>query len=212
MRGTRWSTRSPTSRPGPGTCSSSPRRSSPRPRAASSSWPTVVPRPEAVAFAERWDRDARQVEVVLRESVAIVRMERGVIISRTRHGYVCANAGVDASNVGAHDEVTLLPDDSDALRTGDPGAHRRRPRRGRGGHRERLLRTALALGHHRRRTGRGGLLAPRRPARPPGCRGAHHARDGRRRRRRARIDRGAGVGQDERPAARPGPRRTPAAG
>jgi coenzyme F420-0:L-glutamate ligase / coenzyme F420-1:gamma-L-glutamate ligase len=75
---------------------------------------TVVPRPEAVTFAERWDRDARQVEVVLRESVAIVRMERGVIISRTRQGYVCANAGVDASNVGAHDEVTLLPDDSDA--------------------------------------------------------------------------------------------------
>ncbi len=75
---------------------------------------TVVPRPEAVAFAERWDRDARQVEVVLRESVAIVRMERGVIIARTRQGYVCANAGVDASNVGAHDEVTLLPDDSDA--------------------------------------------------------------------------------------------------
>ena len=75
---------------------------------------TVVPRPEAVAFGERWDRDPRQVEVVLRESAAIVRMERGVIISRTRHGYVCANAGVDASNVGALDEVTLLPLDPDA--------------------------------------------------------------------------------------------------
>lgn len=75
---------------------------------------TVVPRPEAVAFGERWDRDPRQVEVVLRESVAVVRMERGVIISRTRQGYVCANAGVDASNVGVLDEVTLLPLDSDA--------------------------------------------------------------------------------------------------
>jgi coenzyme F420-0:L-glutamate ligase/coenzyme F420-1:gamma-L-glutamate ligase len=75
---------------------------------------TVEPRPEAVAFAERWDRDARQVEVVLRESAQVLRMERGIIISRTRHGYVCANAGVDASNVGAAEQVTLLPADPDA--------------------------------------------------------------------------------------------------
>ncbi|MFV2065308.1 MAG: coenzyme F420-0:L-glutamate ligase, partial [Chloroflexota bacterium] len=73
----------------------------------------VEPRPEAVAFAAEWDKDPRQVEVVLRESVEIVRMERGVIISRTSQGFVCANAGVDASNVGAEDVVTLLPDDSD---------------------------------------------------------------------------------------------------
>jgi coenzyme F420-0:L-glutamate ligase/coenzyme F420-1:gamma-L-glutamate ligase len=75
---------------------------------------SVEPRPEAVAFAERWDRDPRQVEVVLRESVAVLRMERGVLIARTRHGFVCANAGVDASNVGRPDEVTLLPLDPDA--------------------------------------------------------------------------------------------------
>jgi len=67
---------------------------------------TVEPRPEAVAFAERWDRDPRQVEVVLREAAAVVRMERGVIITRTSHGFVCANGGVDASNV-APDTVTL---------------------------------------------------------------------------------------------------------
>ena len=73
----------------------------------------VEPRPEAVAFAEAWGKDARQVEVVLRESVAVLRMERGLIISRTRHGFVCANAGVDASNVGAEDVVTLLPEDPD---------------------------------------------------------------------------------------------------
>jgi coenzyme F420-0:L-glutamate ligase/coenzyme F420-1:gamma-L-glutamate ligase len=73
----------------------------------------VEPRPEAVAFARAWDRDARQVEVVLRESVAILRMERGVIISRTRHGFVCANAGVDASNTGTDDVLTLLPEDPD---------------------------------------------------------------------------------------------------
>lgn len=75
---------------------------------------TITPRPEAVAFARQWDRDARQVEVVLRESVEVLRMERGIIVSRTRHGFVCANAGVDASNTGAKDLVTLLPQDSDA--------------------------------------------------------------------------------------------------
>ena len=73
---------------------------------------TITPRAEAVAFAERWERDPRQVEVVLREAAAIVRMERGVIITRTRHGFVCANGGVDASNV-APDTVTLLPEDPD---------------------------------------------------------------------------------------------------
>ena len=74
---------------------------------------TVEPRPEALAFARRWDRDARQVEVVLREAARVLRMEHGLIIARTRHGFVCANAGVDASNV-APDTVTLLPDDPDA--------------------------------------------------------------------------------------------------
>jgi len=74
---------------------------------------TVEPRPAAVDWATRWDKDPRQVEVVLQESAEIVRMEHGVLISRTRHGYVCANAGVDASNVGEGDVVTLLPEDPD---------------------------------------------------------------------------------------------------
>jgi coenzyme F420-0:L-glutamate ligase/coenzyme F420-1:gamma-L-glutamate ligase len=73
----------------------------------------VEPRAEAVEWARTWDKDPRQVEVVLRESAAIVRMERGLIISRTHHGFVCANAGVDASNVGAEGVVTLLPEDPD---------------------------------------------------------------------------------------------------
>ena len=73
----------------------------------------VEPRAEAIAFAQAWDKDPRQVEVVLRESAEILRMERGVIISRTGQGFVCANAGVDASNVGDEDVVTLLPEDSD---------------------------------------------------------------------------------------------------
>ena len=77
---------------------------------------TVEPRPEAVAWAERWDRDARAIEVVLREARRVVRMERGVLITETPQGYVCANGGVDASNVGpaSGDLVTLLPRDPDA--------------------------------------------------------------------------------------------------
>jgi coenzyme F420-0:L-glutamate ligase/coenzyme F420-1:gamma-L-glutamate ligase len=75
----------------------------------------VEPRPEAVDFARRWDRDARQIEVVLREARRIVRMEHGVLIAETRHGFVCANAGVDASTVGPDSGslVTLLPADPD---------------------------------------------------------------------------------------------------
>jgi len=76
---------------------------------------SVTPGPEAVAWAERWGRDPRQVELVLRESAEVVRMaEGGLIISRTRHGFVCANAGVDLSNVGAEESATLLPEDPDA--------------------------------------------------------------------------------------------------
>jgi coenzyme F420-0:L-glutamate ligase/coenzyme F420-1:gamma-L-glutamate ligase len=77
---------------------------------------TVEPRPEAVEFAERWDRDARQVEVVLREARRVVRMANGVLITETPHGFVCANGGVDASNVGdrAVGIVTLLPREPDA--------------------------------------------------------------------------------------------------
>jgi coenzyme F420-0:L-glutamate ligase/coenzyme F420-1:gamma-L-glutamate ligase len=74
---------------------------------------TVEPSPLALAWATRWAKDPRVVELVLRESSRIVRMDRGVIISETRHGLVCANAGVDCSNVG-NDYATLLPPDPDA--------------------------------------------------------------------------------------------------
>ena len=80
---------------------------------------SITPRPEAVAYAERWKRDARQVEVVLQEAVRVVRMDRGVIITETSHGFVLANSGVDASNVGPRsgEIVTLLPRDPDASAT-----------------------------------------------------------------------------------------------
>ena len=81
---------------------------------------TVEPRPEAVEFAKRWDRDARQIEVVLREARRVVRMANGVLITETEHGFVCANGGVDASNVGpaSGQVVTLLPHDPDASAAG----------------------------------------------------------------------------------------------
>jgi len=89
---------------------------------------TVTPRPEAVEFARRWDRDARQIEVVLREARRVVRMERGVLITETPHGFVCANGGVDASNVGpaSGSMVTLLPRDPDASAEGIRRAVRER--------------------------------------------------------------------------------------
>lgn len=74
----------------------------------------VTPSPFAVRYGERNGKDPRQVEVVLRESVRIVRMEGRVLICETRHGFVCANAGVDASNVPGSDTVCLLPLDPDA--------------------------------------------------------------------------------------------------
>ncbi|MEJ7873500.1 MAG: coenzyme F420-0:L-glutamate ligase, partial [Rubrobacteraceae bacterium] len=75
---------------------------------------TVEPSAFAKGFAARHDKDPRQIEVVLRESKRIVRMDRGIIISETHHGFVCANAGVDASNVPGDDTVCLLPLDPDA--------------------------------------------------------------------------------------------------
>jgi len=74
---------------------------------------TVEPSALAKEYAARWGKDPRQIEVVLRESRRVVRMDRGVVISETRHGFVCANAGVDASNVPGEDMVCLLPVDPD---------------------------------------------------------------------------------------------------
>ena len=75
---------------------------------------TVEPSSLAKGFADRYDKDPRHIEVVLRESRRIVRMDRGIIISETHHGFVCANAGVDTSNVPGSDTVCLLPVDPDA--------------------------------------------------------------------------------------------------
>lgn len=76
---------------------------------------SVTPSELARDWADRWGKDPRQVELVLRESASIVRMAPGgLIIGRTRHGLVCANAGVDVSNVGGGEVASLLPLDPDA--------------------------------------------------------------------------------------------------
>jgi len=73
----------------------------------------IEPSALAIEIATPWEKDPRHVEVVLRESRRIVKMDRGVIICETRHGLVCANAGVDASNVPGG-QLMLLPVDPDA--------------------------------------------------------------------------------------------------
>jgi len=74
----------------------------------------ITPSDEACRVAKADDKDPRLVELVLRESVRIVRHARGVMISETRHGFVCANAGIDQSNAPGHDTAILLPLDPDA--------------------------------------------------------------------------------------------------
>jgi coenzyme F420-0:L-glutamate ligase/coenzyme F420-1:gamma-L-glutamate ligase len=74
----------------------------------------VTPGPRALALAAEHHKDPRQVEVVLSETAQLVRADAGRLICRTRHGFVCANAGVDASNAAAPGSLVLLPEDPDA--------------------------------------------------------------------------------------------------
>jgi len=73
----------------------------------------VTPSAYSVSLARRMSKDPRLVEVVLRESRRIVRMRGEVLICETHHGFICANAGVDESNVEAAESVTLLPENPD---------------------------------------------------------------------------------------------------
>ncbi len=73
----------------------------------------VQPGDRAISMARDLNKDPRHVQVVLDESQVVLRAERGVLICVTHHGFVCANAGVDASNVPGEDTVVLLPRDPD---------------------------------------------------------------------------------------------------
>lgn len=91
----------------------------------------VSPGDRAREFADAHGKDPRVVQAVLDETVELLRSERGVLVCVTRHGFVCANAGVDRSNVPDDDSVVLLPEDPDSsarrLRTGVAAALGVRP-------------------------------------------------------------------------------------
>lgn len=74
---------------------------------------SVTPSARAQELASRLDKDAALVELVLQESQELLRSERGVLISRTHHGFVCANAGIDLSNIDGGATACLLPVDPD---------------------------------------------------------------------------------------------------
>ena len=79
---------------------------------------TVTPSLFARQFAERWEKEPAVVELVLREAKRVVRQVGPVLITETRHGFVCANSGVDQSSSGAEGRVVLLPVDPDASARG----------------------------------------------------------------------------------------------
>lgn len=81
----------------------------------------VIPGERARMLAKKLNKDPRKVELILRESSEIIRLREplekggeGLIISRHKRGYICANAGIDESNVGENESVLLLPEDSDS--------------------------------------------------------------------------------------------------
>lgn len=74
----------------------------------------VSPSADARELAERLDQDPRKIQVILNESKKIIRADLGVLICETRHGLICANAGVDASNLDDGETLLLLPEDPDA--------------------------------------------------------------------------------------------------
>jgi coenzyme F420-0:L-glutamate ligase / coenzyme F420-1:gamma-L-glutamate ligase len=76
--------------------------------------PSVVPGAEARRLAAELDKEPALVELILAESREVLRAERGVLIAETHHGFVCANAGIDSSNLPEADAVSLLPEDPDA--------------------------------------------------------------------------------------------------
>ncbi len=75
---------------------------------------SVQPSEGSRAWAQRYGLDARTTELALMQSKRVVRQERGVLITQTKHGFVCANSGVDVSNVDGGQRALLLPDDPDS--------------------------------------------------------------------------------------------------
>ncbi len=74
---------------------------------------TIEPSAESVEWAKQYNLDARVIELALRESRAVIRRKNGVLITETRHGFLCANSGIDVSNVDGGRHALLLPENPD---------------------------------------------------------------------------------------------------
>src|SRR5579863_918164 len=74
---------------------------------------TITPSTESLAWARQYDLDARVIELALRESCAVIRRKHGVLITETRHGFLCANSAIDVSNVDGGKHALLLPENPD---------------------------------------------------------------------------------------------------
>lgn len=74
---------------------------------------TIGPSADSIAWARQYDLDARVIELALRESRSVIRRKNGVLITETRHGFLCANSGIDVSNVDGGKTALLLPEDPD---------------------------------------------------------------------------------------------------
>jgi coenzyme F420-0:L-glutamate ligase / coenzyme F420-1:gamma-L-glutamate ligase len=74
---------------------------------------TIEPSAESITWARQYGLDARVIDLALRESRSVIRRRNGVLITETQHGFLCANSGVDVSNVSGGEQALLLPEDSD---------------------------------------------------------------------------------------------------
>lgn len=74
---------------------------------------TIEPTAESIEWAKQYDLDARVIELALRESRKVIRRKNGVLITETRHGFLCANSGIDVSNVDGGHHALLLPENPD---------------------------------------------------------------------------------------------------
>jgi len=74
---------------------------------------TIKPSAESIAWAEQYQLDARVIELAFRESRSVIRQKNGVLITETQHGFLCANSGIDVSNVDGGKTALLLPENPD---------------------------------------------------------------------------------------------------
>jgi len=74
---------------------------------------TITPSTDSVSWAKQYSLDARVIELSLRESRAVIRRKNGILITETQHGFLCANGGIDVSNVDGGRHALLLPEDPD---------------------------------------------------------------------------------------------------